>query len=247
MSDNLNKIINNKITDVINLPRMQNTFTASNLLGILCNVFLFIVVQTGFFYFVASKQFNNVLESKVDIMNIYLKNNENAKQNMKEYINSESVKEIKKIAKEQEVKRDAANIELMKADILPLLLFTGGLIILVIFAMYTNKRNQWSSFNKTDQILLASVLFAYTTEMAFFFGVVKQFEFYGDHAIVNKFYNSIKEKFEGKGNVDIDNTIEQAQVAYDIYQASDINEYKEKIETAQNIKDTLTEEGWTAY
>ena len=63
MSNNLNKVINNKITDVINLPRMQNTFTASNLLGILCNVFLFIVVQTGFFYFVASKQFNTVLES----------------------------------------------------------------------------------------------------------------------------------------------------------------------------------------
>ena len=256
MSDNS---IQNKIKDIINLPRMQSTFTGANLLGIFSNVFLFVFVQTAFFYFVASKQFNNVLASKVDIVNTYLQHDNKAKEEMKVFLNSDEVKEVQRLAKEQEEKRNEANIELIKKDILPLLIVVGGLVALVIYAMYTNKANQWSGFDKTDQVLLWSVLLAYSTELLFFFGIVRQYEFYGDHAIINKFYENIQNRFDGKGYLDIDRTVKQVSDNYQ--KVSELNkEYQitERVEQAQQAydfsrefdsmigEDREMEEGWTA-
>jgi len=191
--------VNSKIKNIINSSRMQNTFTASNLLGIFCNIFLFIVVQTLFFYTVASKQFNMVLEEKVDILNTYFKYDKESAENMEEYLKSERVRQIKEDAKVQEKNRNEANIQLIKDEIGPLLLITTGFILLVIFAMRMNKENKWSSFEKTDKVLLGSVLLAYSTELLFFFGIVRQFEFVGDHEILFKFFQNIRTKLRSSG------------------------------------------------
>lgn len=189
--------------NLINKPIMQKTFTGANTLTVLANIFLFIFVQTGFFYFIASKQFNNVLESKIDILNLYIKSSPTTKEQIKEFLNSDQVKEIQKIASEQEKERTKRNKDLIKKKMLPLLLLVTALIVLIIVMMMMNKNNSWSTFGITEQILLGLVLTAYVTEIMFFFGIVRQYEFYGDYRIMNTFYKSIKEYLNKVGLNDL--------------------------------------------
>ena len=205
--------------DLINQPIMQKTFTGANTLTVLANIFLFIFVQTGFFYFVASKQFNNVLESKIDILNLYLKSSPSTRQQVKDFLQSNEVKEIQKLAKEQEIKRTQMNKNLIKQKMLPLLLLVTALIVVIIFMMMANKNNSWSTFGVTEQVLLGLVLTAYVTEIMFFFGIVKKYEFYGDYRIINTFYKSVKEYLNRVGVTDIS---QLSQVSQAVQMAEDI-------------------------
>lgn len=199
--------------NLINQPIMQKTFTGANTLTVLANIFLFIFVQTGFFYFIASKQFNNVLESKIDILNLYIKSSPSTREQIKNFLNSDEVKEIQKLAKEQEIKRTQMNKDLIKQKMLPLLLFVTALIVVIIYMMMSNKNNSWSTFGLTEQILLGLVLTAYVTEIMFFFGIVKKYEFYGDYRIMNTFYKSIKEYLNTVGVTDMSQFAKVAQMA----------------------------------
>lgn len=209
--------------DLINQPIMQKTFTGANTLTVLANIFLFIFVQTGFFYFVASKQFNNVLESKIDILNLYLKSSPSTRQQVKDFLQSNEVKEIQKLAKEQEIKRTQMNKDLIKQKMLPLLLFVTALIVIIIFMMMANKNNSWSTFGVTEQVLLGLVLTAYVTEIMFFFGIVKKYEFYGDYRIMNTFYKSIKEYLNKIGVTDI----------------SQLSQISQAVQMAEKVQDKL--------
>ena len=199
--------------NLINQPIMQKTFTGANTLTVLANIFLFIFVQTGFFYFVASKQFNNVLESKIDILNLYIKSSPTTREQIKNFLGSDEVKEIQKLAKEQEIKRTQMNKDLIKQKMLPLLLFVTALIVVIVYMMMANKNNSWSTFGLTEQILLGLVLTAYVTEIMFFFGIVKKYEFYGDYRIMNTFYKSIKEYLNKVGVTDMSQFAKVAQMA----------------------------------
>ena len=199
--------------NLINQPIMQKTFTGANTLTVLANIFLFIFVQTGFFYFVASKQFNNVLESKIDILNLYIKSSPTTREQIKNFLGSDEVKEIQKLAKEQEIKRTQMNQDLIKQKMLPLLLFVTALIVVIVYMMMANKNNSWSTFGLTEQVLLGLVLTAYVTEIMFFFGIVKKYEFYGDYRIMNTFYKSIKEYLNKVGVTDMSQFAKVAQMA----------------------------------
>ena len=199
--------------NLINQPIMQKTFTGANTLTVLANIFLFIFVQTGFFYFIASKQFNNVLESKIDILNLYIKSSPTTREQIKNFLNSDEVKEIQKLAKEQEIKRTQMNKDLIKQKMLPLLLFVTALIVVIVYMMMANKNNSWSTFGLTEQVLLGLVLTAYVTEIMFFFGIVKKYEFYGDYRIMNTFYKSIKEYLNKVGVTDMSQFAKVAQMA----------------------------------
>lgn len=209
--------------DLINQPIMQKTFTGANTLTVLANIFLFIFVQTGFFYFVASKQFNNVLESKIDILNLYLKSSPSTRQQVKDFLQSNEVKEIQKLAKEQEIKRTKMNKNLIKRKMLPLLLLVTALIVVIIYMMMVNKNNSWSTFGVTEQVLLGLVLTAYVTEIMFFFGIVKKYEFYGDYRIMNTFYKSIKEYLNKIGVTDI----------------SQLSQISQAVQMAEKVQDKL--------
>ena len=168
------------------LLNLWSIFFSNNMITLLSNVIFYIVVQTLFFYFIGSKQFNNVLENKVDIVVSYAKKNIYLKEFIKEYISNENAKKLEKEAKKQKKKREKYNRSLIFKWIgIPLLICIVVLLI-NIFKLFI----LGESWGRSDNIILLLVIFAYSTELCFFFGIVKQYEFYGDHKIYRSFFEN---------------------------------------------------------
>src|SRR5271170_5552619 len=91
------------------LPK-ANVFDSANMVIVLANIIFFMIVQTLFFKYVASKQFNIVLEDKAGIVGEYLKHDPAANEKYRQFKNSEKAKSIEKAAKEQEAIREKENM-----------------------------------------------------------------------------------------------------------------------------------------
>lgn len=166
-------------------------FEPPNMIITFANIIFFIVVQTLFFKYVASKQFNNVLDDKVGILNEYLKYNTGFRTSVEEYLNSEQAKELQNAAKEQNKKREDANTDLMKTWIgIPLVIAVVILLffIYLLFKQSSDSQNKWSSI---DTAILSLVVGAYSTEIMFYLGIVRQYEFYGDQQIYSRLYDGV--------------------------------------------------------
>lgn len=173
-------------------------FTPPNMIITFANIIFFIVVQTLFFKFVASKQFNNVLGNKVGIFNTYVKYNPQFKAAVEEFLGSDQVKAIEEAAKTQEKERNAANNDLIKSWIgIPLVVAVVILLIFIwlLFKQSTDSGNAWSSI---DTAILTLVVGAYATELMFFFGIVRRYEFYGDQQIYSRLYDGIHNNINRK-------------------------------------------------
>lgn len=174
---------------------MDNTkvFAPANLIVIFANVMFFMIIQTLFFRYIASKQFNVVIRDKANIMNEYLKYNKEASKEYDVYKNSKEVNEIKKNAKKQFKERDGINIDNTKTWIgIPFSIVLFILVVLVGMIFY-NKNNTWDS---VDTVLLSLVVLAYATEVVFYIGLVRQYQFYGDQSIYSGLYDTISEKVD---------------------------------------------------
>ena len=181
----------------------EEIFTGANVIIILSTVFVFILIQTLFFHFIASKQFNEVLKDKVEILNIYKSAEPQTAELIKNTLESESTKETIRIGKEQEIIRTNENINLILIHIGMLM---GGLVLLICaiaIKMFRQKGKDgsWFSFSKTDLILTSLILTGYTTELAFFFGVIRQYKFYGDHNIIYGIYKNVQTRINKSNNV----------------------------------------------
>jgi hypothetical protein len=173
---------------------IKDTFKPSNMVITLCNIIFFIVVQTLFFKFIASKQFNIVLQNKMGIINNFANNNLSVKKQIQEYLLTEEAKNISNNAKSENLVREKKNLKLIKNKIGPILGLCFILLLMFIFIMIYNKNKNikpiWSS---TDTAILSLVLFAYSTELMFYFGIVRNYEFFGDQELYNKLYNNVKQ------------------------------------------------------
>jgi ABC-type transport system involved in cytochrome bd biosynthesis fused ATPase/permease subunit len=166
-------------------------FQPANMIITFANVIFFMIVQTLFFKFVASKQFNEVLNEKVGIFNEYLKYNKDFKNTVTDYLESNQVKELQSTAKQQEQKRESENMNLIKKWIgTPLVISVVILLffLLLLFKQSGDKENGWSSI---DTAILTLVVGAYSTEIMFYLGIVSQYEFYGDQQIYSRLYDGV--------------------------------------------------------
>jgi len=146
---------------------------------ILTNVIFFMIVQTLFFRFVASKQYENVLENKLDMVKDFVKRNPKMRDNLK-ITKSENKKKLDPIAKKQLKEREKLNLELT-------LLYCGiPILIATVFILYVffvmKKTREWST---VDSLGIFYIMFAFSTELLFFFFIVKKYEFVGDQYIVS--------------------------------------------------------------
>lgn len=166
----------------------MSIFTKPNMILVFSNVIFFIIVQTLFFNFVASKQFNVVLRDKADILNQYISQDKDAQKKYKEYRESKEVSSINKLSSKQEKNRKKENRSLIGSWIgIPLLLSTAILMFLII-GILLDKNSNW---DKVDTVLLTLIVGAYATELLFYLGIVSQYEFYGDQQIFHKIYSEV--------------------------------------------------------
>ena len=177
----------------------MKVFDNQNMLVVMANIIFFIVVQTLFFRFVATGQFINVMSGKVDILNEYIKYDSNAKSKVKAFVESDQVQEILVKAHIEKKARNAKNTASILKWIGPILLvFTA---ILIYYVVRVAQTKVWTS---TDSVMLSLVAFAYLTELIFYFTIVKQYQFYGDHKIYSTYYDGVINETLKKINIDDD-------------------------------------------
>jgi hypothetical protein len=217
--------MSNNSSNFIGGNTKTHVFESSNMIVILANIIFFMVVQTLFFKYVASRQFNIVLEDKANIVEEYLKHDPKANTKFREFKNSDRAKEIKKAANEQEKIREAENMSNTMTWIgIPLLIVVSFLIFFIGKLFF--KKEEWDT---TDSILLSFVVFAYMIEVLFYLGIVRQYQFYGDQAIYDNLYRKINESVNKypatiKGR-ELDNTLDDTVMTY-MKNSNNINDVK---------------------
>ena len=165
-------------------------FSSNNMVINISNVICFITIQTLFFYFVASKQFNKLLIDKTEVVSSYIAHNPDLQNAAKQYFGGPEWKDIVDQGRKQSKARTTANLSLIQQKIVPLVLVAMGVLGCFGYKLFHNNE-PWS---RIDTILLTLVLGAFTTEFLFFIGIVSQYQHYGDHAIYYKLLKSIRDK-----------------------------------------------------
>lgn len=158
---------------------IENCIDRNDLIPVICNVIFFVIVQTLFFKYVASKQYEVVLESKLDFVRTLCDNDPYIKQQIYTY-RDQYLKDNADIVKIQEEKRNEKNMKLYYLySGIPLAVFSL-MLFHVLFLM--KSRRKW---NDVDTLSLIFVTLAYCTELFFFFFIVRKYEFVGDHYIIS--------------------------------------------------------------
>ena len=160
----------------------------SSLVNTFLNTGFFMVVQTLFFYYIASKQVDNIIISKVNVLNTYMKFDNDVKTKTCDYLKSDKYKTEIEQANFRESKRNKLNKILIFKE---LKYFYIGVAILIFAAIIFSVILKQKPFD----LLTLAVLGAFTTELLFFFGMVQNYQFIGDLEIVNTLYNNIKKRY----------------------------------------------------
>ena len=169
------------------------------------------VVQIAFFYIIASKQVDVIIESKSDILQHYMKHSVKANADIQKYINSKEFKQKQEAAKLTKKERLRLNRKIIWLKLKPFLIFIFSivlvsLLLIILFSIkqvqtklnISESKAQSLTLSLSDKVLVLFVLGAFSTELLFFFGMVKKYEFIGDMEILNilhknfaKHYNKI--------------------------------------------------------
>ena len=109
-----------------------NVFAPNNMVVSTSNIAFYIAVQCLFFWFIASKQFNNVLRDKANIVAEYIKNDPLAHNQYDRFRQSGKPSGIRELARAQAKQRSRDNMNLMGKWVgIPMIL---TLVFLVYFA-----------------------------------------------------------------------------------------------------------------
>jgi hypothetical protein len=149
-----------------------------------------VLFQTVFFYLVGSQQLGKIVENKVDIVNEYLRLNNDHKHEIKKLINTNNIQNMLNKANEEEKERNLKNIEVIKNWIGPPLIIILTLIFICIIILSVST-NQWTG---VDSVGLTLVITAYVTEIIIFLGIIKRYEFLGDQPLYYFVYNLLKKQ-----------------------------------------------------
>lgn len=140
---------------------------------ILANVLFFMVVQTYFFKYIASQQYEYVLETKLQFLRTLAKHNPEFAY-LIQHSNRDAQEKYKKTAESQHEQRKKANDSLEFMYCWIPIICTSALIVAIIFF----KHQKWT---RIDTYNLLFVMLAYSTELFIFFFVIRKYLFIGDN------------------------------------------------------------------
>lgn len=180
---------------------------------IFSNVLFFIVVQTIFYKYVASKQIDILVTEKTGILNEFLKNTPFARKDIHTFITSEEATKIRtQSQKDKEHREELNRIVMLKWIGIPF----GACILFLIMSVIV-QINLGSSWTSSDTFLLIMIVSAYATELVIYFGIMKQYEFIGDNQLYYLIYKKVKNKLENK----LENKLKTIQSSKDSRQNTD--------------------------
>ena len=162
---------------------------------IFINILVFMIIQTLFYNFVISKEYEVLLQEKMVTIQYYLSNDEDLKANF--------LKEKKKIAnddeenktliqikaEEQKKERDKINMVLYwYYCIIPILCILFIFVVILLLVKFSKP------LTITQKLNFFLVLFVYTPEIIVFMFVVKKFQYIGNIDILSIIYNKLSNK-----------------------------------------------------
>ena len=160
-----------KVSDILkNVPKINDWII------ILANVLFFMVVQTYFFKYIASQQYEYVLETKLQTFRTLAKYNPEFAYVLQRS-KAESLAKYEQLAKQQKEKRQKLNKELEFRYCWIPIMVTSGIIAALTILMYMRK-TEWT---RVDTYNLLFVMLAYSTELFIFFFVIRKYIFIGDN------------------------------------------------------------------
>jgi len=191
------------------LGKKYEIFRLSNMVIIFSNILFFIVVQTLFFKYIASKQFEIVLKDKINIFNTYLKYDSEQKEKIKKYLEKDETKQMLEKGKLQENERNKLNNKLIIKWIgIP---FIVTLIIFIASVGRLKLQNKY--WTKIHTGLLLLVVTAYLTELFVYFAIVRQYKFYGDHELYATLFNNLYDLNKKSNTMDDNNNNSESDLS----------------------------------
>lgn len=218
MTNNISQILKN----IIMYPHLKNLLiflkngffnflkNPSFILITFLNIGFFMLVQIMFFYFFASKQLDTIIKSKMNILQNFISydtyESRFVKKKLKKYINSDIYQDNKNKSSSSQLIRNKNNklilFEKLKYFLIPIISIIILCIIyfIVSYIKYgiNNNTDKYRYLSVSDWILIFFVFGAFTTELIFYFSIVRKHEFTGDMEIINILYTSIAKNFNKK-------------------------------------------------
>ena len=156
---------------------------------ILFNILFFMVVQTLFFKYIVSKEYDVLLEEKLETIKYFLSNDEKLnkdfdilKDNYLNNINTDNGKTNTEIAEEQLKLRTEHNNKLY---LFHALIPIAVVLLLIILVLVFMKKGTWTY---STTISLLSVALVYVPEILVFLFVIKKYYHIGNFDIMTKLY-----------------------------------------------------------
>ena len=164
--------------NIINTLLNFNSYTWIN---ILLTVLFFIIVQTLFFLYIVSKQYDDVILAKAKLISILGEKN-NAVKLYIDTIKQQQLDDLEAKAAIANYKRYELNKELViKYCFIPANVIGGLLILALLYSIINVNGPKWTYI---ESISLVLILTSYLTELYFFFFIVKKYEMVGDTEIL---------------------------------------------------------------
>ena len=161
---------------------------------IFINIIIFMIIQTLFFKFVISTEYETLIKEKLNTVNYYIDHDQEVKDMIIDY-KQNHIEKIRDTALEQEKIRNNQNIYLyLYYCIIPILIVIFLFIVIIILnyksLIFKNSKN----FESIDYFNFALILLVYIPNMIIFFFVVKKYYFIGNIEILSTIYNNIINK-----------------------------------------------------
>ena len=161
---------------------------------IFINIIIFMIIQTLFFKFVISTEYEHLIKLKLNTVNHYINQDQEVKDMIINY-KQNKLENIRVKALEQEKIRNEKNILLyFYYCIIPILcvIFLFIVIIILNYKSYIFKNSK--NFEGIDYFNFGLILLVYIPNMIIFFFVVKKYQFIGNIEILSTFYNNLIKK-----------------------------------------------------
>ena len=167
---------------------MSAVLDPRNLIVMLANVMVFMAVQTLFFDKVASRQFDEVLKDKTGIYTTWVSLDDFRTASLRAKLarDDSTIRNKRAEAMDQAQRRDRDNWALFARKVGVPLAVVAIVVVGLVVVMFRRK-TPWTTLDTT---MLSLVLAAYVTELLFFFGIVRRYEFYSDQEI---YFNILNE------------------------------------------------------
>ena len=147
-------------------------FEPKNLSFVVINVIIFVFVQTLFFWFILSRNIINIATEATSYQVEYLRSNDEAKVEFCQK-SSTNMEELRLEAEKEKREAEQKNIKLLRDNLVNYVLYAYGFLFLLMIWMFF-KRTRYTG---PDLIIIATVLFAFSSEIFYYVFVLRQTKF----------------------------------------------------------------------